>query len=86
MRGLEFVGYAENEGLCPWPPLKPFLKEGFKNPKNFQKGIDRPRELTVGSIEDPPMGPLPHWHIWGVAWLSLLPDKPKFEVFRQRLP
>ena len=29
----------ENEGLRPCPPLKPFLKEGFKNPKNFQKEL-----------------------------------------------
>ncbi len=36
---LGFVGERENEGLCPCPPLKPFLKEGFKNPKNFQKAI-----------------------------------------------
>ena len=32
---FQFVG----QGLCPWTPLKPFLKEGFKNPKNFQKDI-----------------------------------------------
>ena len=32
---LQFIG----QGLCPWTPLKPFLKEGFKNPKNFQKDI-----------------------------------------------
>jgi hypothetical protein len=30
---LGFVG----QGRRPWTPLKPFLKEGFKNPKNFQK-------------------------------------------------
>jgi hypothetical protein len=31
-----FIGERES-GLRR---LKPFLKEGFKNPKNFQKGID----------------------------------------------
>jgi hypothetical protein len=30
-----FVG----QGFHPCTPLKPFLKEGFKNPKNFQKGL-----------------------------------------------
>ena len=27
------------QGFHPCTPLKPFLKEGFKNPKNFQKLI-----------------------------------------------
>ncbi|MBR3715092.1 MAG: hypothetical protein IKM18_04215, partial [Clostridia bacterium] len=26
---------AKTQGLCPWILLKPFLKKGFKNPKNF---------------------------------------------------
>ena len=35
VKELQFI-----EGASPLdPPLKPFLKEGFKNPKNFQKDI-----------------------------------------------
>ncbi len=29
------------QGYRPCTPLKPFLKEGFKNPKNFNKIIFR---------------------------------------------
>ena len=31
-----FVGERQGSAL---DPLKPFLEEGFKNPKNFQKGL-----------------------------------------------
>ena len=35
------------QGLCPWTPLKPFLKEGFKNPKNFHKILSNNLFLKV---------------------------------------
>ena len=34
VKGICEFGFV-GQGLCPWTPLKPFLKEGFKNPKNF---------------------------------------------------
>ena len=43
--------------------LRTFLQKGSKNSKNLQKSIDMPRDLIVGSIEETPMGPLPHWCI-----------------------
>jgi hypothetical protein len=29
------------KGFAPETPLKPFLKEGFENPKNFYRFLDR---------------------------------------------
>ncbi len=44
-----FVG---NEGLCPWPPLKPFLKEGFKDPKNFKMKKKKILRRVRGVVSD----------------------------------
>ena len=60
---LQFMGNGEYEGLCPCPPHKGLLKKSLMNPQNFQKNIDMPSDLIVGSIEETPMGPLPHWYI-----------------------
>ena len=59
---------AKNEGLCPCPPLKPFLKEGFKNPKNFQKVIFVNMFFKVLERR---------------AAFSSLPDKLQFEHFKK---
>ena len=47
------------QGFHPCTPLKPFLKEGFENPKNFHETCmplcvgagDTPRPLPYGQIE-----------------------------------
>jgi len=36
--GFNFGFVRERQGSA-LDPLKPFLEEGFKNPKNFQKGL-----------------------------------------------
>ena len=45
---LQFVGERQGSAL---DPLKPFLKEGFKNPKNFKKIIYQCFLKALGSPE-----------------------------------
>jgi hypothetical protein len=64
-------------------PLKPFLKEGFKNPKNFKKIIYQCFLKVLGSPET-----LFQKGFWWGAGATPLPCKPKFENSRKkrRLP
>ena len=73
---MQFIGERENEGLCPCPPLKPFLKEGFKNPKNFQKLLFANVFLKV--LGDPRT--FFQKGSWPPEAAPPLPDKPKFEI------
>ena len=56
-------------------PLKPFLKEGFKNPKNFKKIIYQ----CVFKVFEIPKNFFQKVLWWG-AGVKPLPDKPKFEI------
>jgi hypothetical protein len=45
------------------PAAKNLFEKRFLDLQKLSKSIDMPRELIVGSIEETPMGPLPHWCI-----------------------
>jgi hypothetical protein len=67
---LQCVGERQGSAL---DPLKPFLKEGFKNPKNFKKIIYQCFLKVLGSPET-----LLQKGFWWGAGATPLPCKPKF--------
>ncbi len=75
---LQFIG-MRGSGLRR---LKPFLKEGFKNPKNFQNTLANNVFLKVSGILK---GLFQKSLKWG-AGATPLPDKPKFEYHQKEPP
>ena len=55
--------FSVERGERPPAAKNLFGKRFLDLQKLSKKNVDMPRDLIVGSIEETPMGPLPHWCI-----------------------